>query len=69
MLQIVKDACDLVGGAEALARRLGCTRQALSQWEKVPRGRVLEIEEITKRKITRHQMRPDLFRAKPPKAA
>lgn len=64
MLQIVRQACVILGGPEKLAARLGCKRQALYQWEKVPRGRAIEIEEATSRKITRHDCRPDLF---PPK--
>jgi DNA-binding transcriptional regulator YdaS (Cro superfamily) len=61
MLEIVKEACRIVGGPEKLAARLGCRRQALYQWRKVPRGRAIEIEEVTRRKITRHALRPDLF--------
>lgn len=62
MLAIVKHACDLVGGPETLATKLGCSRQALYQWEKVPRGRAIEIEEATEGKIPRHKTRPDLFK-------
>jgi DNA-binding transcriptional regulator YdaS (Cro superfamily) len=61
MLEIVQQAADIVGGTQKLADLLGCSRQALSQWDEVPRGRVLEIEEATGRKITRHQLRPDLY--------
>lgn len=64
MIEIVKEAAEIVGGIDKLAERLGCTRQALHQWSQVPRGRVLEIEDITGGKISRHRIRPDLFPVK-----
>ena len=33
--------------------------QAISQWDKVPAKRVLEVEKITG--ISRHVLRPDIF--------
>lgn len=48
------------GGAVGLARQLGdLTPQAVSQWDKVPAARVLEVERITG--ISRHLLRPDVF--------
>ncbi|MGV8950110.1 MAG: YdaS family helix-turn-helix protein [Cypionkella sp.] len=35
------------------------TPQAISQWRKVPAGRVVEVEAITG--ISRHDLRPDVF--------
>ena len=67
MLDIVKQACDIVGGPNRLAELLGCRRQALYQWDEVPRGRAIEIEEATDGQIPRHRVRPDLF--PPPGAA
>lgn len=61
MLDTVKRAAEIVGGVPQLAKRLGCTRQALHQWDEVPRGRVLEIEEITGGRVNRHDLRPDLY--------
>jgi DNA-binding transcriptional regulator YdaS (Cro superfamily) len=61
MLEPVRKAAEILGGVENLAKRLGCTRQAIHQWDEVPRGRVLEIEEITERKVTRHDLRPDIY--------
>jgi DNA-binding transcriptional regulator YdaS (Cro superfamily) len=68
MLETVKHACEIVGGPERLAKILGCKRQALYQWEQVPRGRAIEIEEATDGVIPRHVLRPDLFQ-KPNEAA
>lgn len=43
-----------------LARRLGITSQAISQWKKIPAERVVDIEAVTG--IPREQLRPDLYR-------
>ncbi len=42
-----------------LAARLGITRGAVSQWEKVPAERVPDIEKHTG--IPRYVLRPDLY--------
>jgi Putative antitoxin of bacterial toxin-antitoxin system, YdaS/YdaT len=49
-----------VGSITNLARLLGLTTQAISQWEEIPMQRVLEVEHITK--VDRERLRPDLFR-------
>ena len=48
----------------ALATGLGVTAGAVSQWDRVPAGRVLDVERLTG--ISRHDLRPDLY---PPEAA
>jgi DNA-binding transcriptional regulator YdaS (Cro superfamily) len=51
-----------------LARQLGITPQALDGWRKrkqIPAERVLEIERITKHKVTRYMLRPDIFGTAP----
>lgn len=35
------------------------TSQAISQWKKVPAGRVLQVEALTG--LSRHELRPDVF--------
>jgi len=50
-----------VGGIAELARRLSVRPQTFYQWKSVPAKRVLEIEAATEGKVTRHQMRPDLY--------
>ena len=46
-----------------LARLLGITPSAISQWVKVPYRRALQIEARTAGRVTRAEMRPDLFGA------
>lgn len=53
------------GSAKELARRLGVTPQALSQWRKVPPGRVLAVERVTG--INRSDLRPDLYPVEVPR--
>lgn len=50
----------LTRGAKAkIARALGITKQAVSQWRRVPAGRVLIVSEITG--IPPHELRPDIY--------
>jgi DNA-binding transcriptional regulator YdaS (Cro superfamily) len=44
-----------------VASKLKITAGAVSQWDKIPSSRVLEVERITK--IPRHRLRPDLYPA------
>ena len=48
-----------VGKAAELAAKLGIMPQALSQWDRVPHLRVLEVERITG--VPRHELRPDIY--------
>lgn len=52
-----------------VARALGITHGAVSQWRRVPAERVLDVEGLTG--IPREQLRPDLYkpRAKRGRAA
>lgn len=54
-------------GASAIARELGITPQAVGQWERVPAGRVLEVERVTG--VSRSDLRPDLYPPSEPKDA
>lgn len=56
-----------VGASNLLATKLGLTPQAISQWQKVPAQRVLEVERITG--VSRHELRPDLYPAPAESAA
>ena len=43
--------------------------QAVSQWERVPAARCLVIEAATQGRVTRHELRPDLFGPAPRREA
>ena len=46
----------------ALAKALGgISSQAVSQWQRVPVERVLDVERLTG--ISRHKLRPDIYGA------
>lgn len=47
------------GGAHALARRLGISRQAVTRWQKVPIGRVRQVAAIIG--VPARCIRPDIF--------
>lgn len=46
-------------GVTKIARELDIRPQAVSQWRRVPSGRVLDVERITN--IPRCRIRPDLY--------
>lgn len=46
-------------GVSQLAKALGITHGAVSQWRRIPAERALEIERITG--IPRSELRPDLY--------
>ncbi len=56
----LRKALQLVGTAN-LARQLGIRSQAVSQWRRVPAERVLAVEQATGGRVTRHELRPDLY--------
>ncbi len=60
-------AIEKAGNAVILARYLGITKGAISQWKVCPPGRVMQIEELTG--ISRYELRPDIFGETPPSAA
>lgn len=52
-------AIDKAGGRNALAGALGISGPAISQWDRVPAERVIEVARITG--VPRSQLRPDLY--------
>lgn len=68
----IQRAIEIVGPAE-LARAIGVKPQfvtALGKGERpVPPGRCLAIEEATGGRVTRYELRPDVFGAPPGRAA
>jgi DNA-binding transcriptional regulator YdaS (Cro superfamily) len=57
--QALIDALALVGGVSALARELGITRAAVSQWYCVPFRHLRDISRLTG--MPRAKLRPDLY--------
>jgi DNA-binding transcriptional regulator YdaS (Cro superfamily) len=56
------------GGNRKLAEKIGgITRQAVSQWRRVPAERVLDVERASG--VPRHELRPDLYPAPQSEAA
>ena len=47
------------GGVNALARSLGITSAAISQWDRAPAKQIIKIERITG--VPRHVLRPELY--------
>lgn len=54
-----KLAIDAAGGVSHLAALLGVTKQAVSDWERIPAERVLKVEQHTG--VARGDLRPDLY--------
>ncbi len=58
-------AIKATGGTAALAQLLKISSQAVSQWERTPVERVLDIERATNGAVTRHELRPDIYPIEP----
>ena len=56
---IVVQAIEAAGGVAILGRGLGVSSQAISQWDRVPAERVLEVERLSG--VPRTALRPDLY--------
>lgn len=52
-------AIKAVGKGHELARALGISPQALSQWDRVPPERVHDVERVSG--VPRSELRPDLY--------
>lgn len=60
-LDALKRAIELAGGSSAVASRFNIKRQSVEGWEICPPTRVIGLEELTWGKVTRHQLRPDIY--------
>lgn len=60
----ITDAISAAGGVTKLAKLIGITHSAILQWDKVPPGRALDVERATESRVTRYEMRPDVFGSK-----
>lgn len=63
----LKLAIAKIGSAHALAKALGMSPQAFSEWRRVPSHRILQVEAVTG--ISRELLRPDLYLKKPGRKA
>jgi len=67
MNEALDKAIAACGSSRMLARAIGVSPQAVSQWRRVPVGRVLAVEAITG--ISRHELRPDIYGPQPQEVA
>lgn len=56
---VVREAAAKIGGVIKLSEKLGLSRAAASQWDRVPAEHVLTVERLTG--VSRHVLRPDIF--------
>lgn len=63
--QALIKAIELAGGVSETAKKIGTTKQAVSNWKKsgLPAERVIALEEACSGLVTRNQLRPDLYPA------
>lgn len=64
--EAIKLAVTAVGSQSALARKLNVKPQAVQRWcatGEVPAKRVIDVERATDGKVTRYELRPDLYPA------
>jgi len=58
-------AIEIAGGQAALARFCGVSQPSVHKWLKrsqgIPAERVLAVERATGGKISRHELRPDIY--------
>jgi DNA-binding transcriptional regulator YdaS (Cro superfamily) len=59
----LRRAIEAAGSSRVLARALGLSQQALSEWKRVPSHRILQVEAVTG--VRREKLRPDLYRLPP----
>lgn len=70
-LSALDRAIDTVGTQQALADALGIQSPSISEWKargKVPAERCLAIEALCGGKVSRYDLRPDVFGDPPPPA-
>lgn len=62
-MDAIDKAAEAVGSQAALAKALGVTPMAVTQWKKrgVPPERCRDIEQATGGQVTREELRPDIF--------
>jgi DNA-binding transcriptional regulator YdaS (Cro superfamily) len=64
VVETIEKAIEICGGQTALAKALGIKQSAISNWinrGQVPPDRCLAVEVSTRGKVTRYDLRPDVF--------
>lgn len=63
MQEAATRAIVMLGGLSATARVMGVTAPAVRKWTRyrVPAERVLALEAATEERVTRHELRPDIY--------
>lgn len=67
MAHELERAINEVGSAAELSRMLGIKPSAICPWERCPAEHVMEVEYRTEGKVTRYQLRPDIYGEDPRK--
>ncbi|HFD80462.1 MAG TPA: helix-turn-helix domain-containing protein [Gammaproteobacteria bacterium] len=63
-MEPLENVVSLIGSQAKLAQVIGVTPMAVSAWKRrgqVPASRVFAIEKATNFKVSRHDLRPDLY--------
>lgn len=71
-MSIIDKAVKLAGGTSAMASALSVSPQVVANWKgrkSVPAEYCLRIEQATNGKVTRYQLRPDVFGSAPEREA
>jgi len=61
MARYLNKVVEIMGSQGEIARKLGISSQGVAQWDFCPPNRARQLEYLTKRKVTRYQLRPDVF--------
>lgn len=68
-MEAIKRAIEVAGTQTALAEKIGATQGQVWQWsagrKPIPAHRCIPIEEATEGRVTRYDLRPDVFGKKP----
>jgi DNA-binding transcriptional regulator YdaS (Cro superfamily) len=59
--EALQRAINELGGVKQLAEAIGVSGPAISQWGRVPSERVIAVERATGGKVSRQELRPDLY--------
>ncbi|MEG3641275.1 transcriptional regulator [Magnetococcus sp. PR-3] len=59
----LRRAIRVSGGGSVVAKSLGISPSAVSQWQRCPAERVLEVERLSQGRVSRYLLRPDVFGA------